>query len=367
MCLKAIFQKTRRSANTLRVDWHDCAWSPAIVVQPPAAGDRNVTIKPLPTAPPFRHTGGRSNHPKTMKTNKKCGRWHGPGDKKPPGTDAARSGLPPVVIRRLTAFTLIELLVVIAIIAILAGMLLPVLSSAKTAAKKKQARLDEQGIVTAIQAYDQDYGRFPISKAEQNFAQQNDFTTGYIQNPQNGITWTPSSATYLSGTGFSFDNNSNVVAILMDSLASANGTPTVNTNHQYNPKSVIYLTAKMSGWDPSQGGTPLPGVDNTGVYRDPWGNPYIITMNTSYNEQGVADLFYCQQTVSQNPPLPNAYVQSGFNGLFNPNSNAATQQQKDDYQYHGKVMVWSAGPNRVVDSGDPVTDSENKDNVLSWQ
>jgi len=324
------------------VDWHDCAWSPAIVVQP-ADVRRFVAIKPLPALPPFRHTGGRSNHLKTMKTNSS---------------------------RRLRAgFTLIELLVVIAIIAILAGMLLPVLATAKTAAKKKQARLDEQGIVTAINAYDQDYGRFPISKAEQQYAQttvSGDFTTGLVQNPQPNnpsLTWNAG-----AGNNYSFDNNSNVVAILMDSLASANGTPTVNTNHQYNPKSVGYLNVKLSGWDPSQGGVPLPGVDNLGVYRDPWGNPYVITMNTSYNDQGVSDLFYCQQNVSQvRPPAPPAYAQTGYNGLFNPNPTAGTQAQLDHFLYHGKVMVWSAGPNGKIDSGDPVTDQENKDNVLSWQ
>ena len=266
--------------------------------------------------------------------------------------------------RRLRAgFTLIELLVVIAIIAILAGMLLPVLSSAKTAAKKKQARIDEQGIVTAIQAYDQDYGRFPITtpasgpNSEQKEANGNDFTTGYVQNPQTGITWPASTAAY-GNAGYSFDNNSNVVAILMDLTAYPNGTPTVNTNHQYNPKSVSYLTAKPSGWDASQGGTPLPGVDNTGIYRDPWGNPYVITMNTSYNDQGVSDLFYCQQKVSQQNG------QAGYNGLFNPvNPTGAS----DNFLYHGKVMVWSAGPNRQVDSTDPANDHENKDNVLSWQ
>ena len=35
------------------------------------------------------------------------------------------------------------------------------------------------------------------------------------------------------------------------------------------------------------------------VYRDPWGNPYIITMDLNYDEQ-CQDAFYCQQAVSQN-------------------------------------------------------------------
>ena len=45
MCLEAT-SENRRRANALRVDWHDCAWSPPITVQPPArrAGRRDKTI-----------------------------------------------------------------------------------------------------------------------------------------------------------------------------------------------------------------------------------------------------------------------------------------------------------------------------------
>jgi hypothetical protein len=61
--------------------------------------------------------------------------------------------------------------------------------------------------------------------------------------------------------------------------------------------------------------------------------------------------------------------QTGYNGLFNPDPNGNT----DNFRYHGKVMVWSAGPDRKIDSAvlssglGSAKSGVNKDNILSWQ
>ena len=293
---------------SLPVEWRDCSWCPFVLPQPVR-----------------RKNSARPMNKITFRT-------------------------PRSALRISRAFTLVEMLVVIAIIGILAAMLLPALAAAKTAAKKAQAKMEMGSIVTAIEGYDQDYSRYPITKEEQAAAGANDFTTGFVPNPQANVIWT--------SPHYSDDNNSNVVAILMDMTAYPNGNSTANANHVYNPKQVKYLNAKLSG-DPGTGSQPLGGVDNNGIYRDPWGNPYVITMNASYNEQGTSDIFYCQREVSQQ----NAGSGTGYNGLFNPNANPDT----DNFLYHGKVMVWSAGANGKIDATDPATDHENKDNVLSWQ
>jgi prepilin-type N-terminal cleavage/methylation domain-containing protein len=326
MCQKAATQSAPR-VSLLAVDWHDCAWIPAITVQtsPNCCG----LTKPLPALPPFSHTGRRrSTLFKTMKLFSLSAR------------------------RPRAGFTLVELLVVIAIIGILAAMLLAVLPSVVNRGKKVKARLEEQQLVTAIEAYDSAYGRFPVSAAVQTVAgtgPTGDFTYGGSV-ISNYLSQFPNPATYAIYT----TNNSEVIAILMNLTNYPNGSgATANANYQKNPQKTIFLTAKMSGWDPSQGGTPQPGVGNDLVYRDPWGNPYVISMDLNYDDQ-CKDAFYSLSAVS-GPANP------GYNGLVNPDNTL------NNFQYHGKVMVWSAGQDGKIDPTDPATDWENKNNVLSWQ
>src|SRR6188768_3418921 len=59
------------------------------------------------------------------------------------------------------AFTLVELLTVIAIIAILMGLLFPVISIVKEQARKAEARTTCLGVVTAVKAYHTEYGKYP--------------------------------------------------------------------------------------------------------------------------------------------------------------------------------------------------------------
>src|SRR5712691_3670765 len=61
------------------------------------------------------------------------------------------------------AFTLIELLVVIAIIIILAGLLFPAFSGVQEQARRTQAKNDLTQIVTAVNAFYTEYGKYPLA------------------------------------------------------------------------------------------------------------------------------------------------------------------------------------------------------------
>jgi prepilin-type N-terminal cleavage/methylation domain-containing protein len=268
-------------------------------------------------------------------------------------------------------FTLIELLVVISIIGILAALLLPALATAKVKAMIKKSQLEVNQIANAIHTYESDYSKFPVTTNVNAAAGMpnggDDFTYGTANvtcvgpsGTVNGEFATPNATIAIGTPGFTGfqTNNSEIMAVLMDVEHWPNDPAnvyTVNKGHVKNPQRTPYLNAKMSG------DTKSPGVGTDGVYRDPWGNPYIITIDINSDEKA-RDGFYRDPAVSADTADSND-PQRGYNGLIPKKlSNNAIV-----YEANSPVMVWSAGPDKMVNPGAKANAGANRDNVISWK
>ncbi len=193
----------------------------------------------------------------------------------------------------LDAFTLIELLVVIVIIAILMGLAFPAFQAVQNQAKKTQAKNDLVQIVSAVNAYYTEYGKYPLTPTS------------------------PADTTYGTTTA-----NVTLFNVLRNVSAATD-----------NPRGIVFINPPDAK-DPNNPRSGIAGATSSsaGQYFDPWGKPYMITIDTDYDNQ------------VDNP--------------YSADTGAGPAKIRQG------VISWSLGQDGVLGKNGSFTGS---DDVISWQ
>lgn len=222
-----------------------------------------------------------------------------------------------------------KLLPVIVFIFLLAGLLLPSTNHPRIKARIKMAEMDMKNLEAAISSYDTAYGHLPIPDSDTN----SDVTFGINSTDISGFQKIPATRFIAS--------NSDLMIVLLDIDRG------VNAGHKMNPQKTIFIDPKRVE------GTERPGVSIIDYqYRDPWGNPYIISLDAN-GDNRVCDVCYANTNVSSS-----TQSEFGLNGLIKTN---------DVYELNGSVMIWSRGPDGKTSTDDKANAGVNKENVLGWQ
>ncbi|MFH0908541.1 MAG: type II secretion system protein [bacterium] len=209
------------------------------------------------------------------------------------------------------AFTLVELLVTIGIIAVLAAILMPAIRGAMVQAEKARAQAEMSGIVAAIKSYHTEYSIYPTPDTNG----RKDCTFG--------------------GKGNNAPENkriSEILDILRDRDTAA------NPNHVNNKRRIVFLEIppnSMAGTDKENN----PYNESEGYYLDPWGNPYVITMDTDFDSE--VGIFWLEQpAVSDFLSLPNIRNTTANGGAVPSLKVGVLSYGPDAYNANSMLFSW---------------------------
>jgi type II secretory pathway pseudopilin PulG len=198
--------------------------------------------------------------------------------------------------RNAAAFTLIELLVVIAIIIILAGLLFAGLRGAQEQARRTQAKNDITQIVTAVNAYYTEYGKYPLVAAD--------------------------NVIYGAGGILNADLFYTLRAIALGA----------NAGNVANPRKIVFISPP----DAKDQTNSRSGIKTSdGQWYDPWGTPYVIEIDGGYDNT-VANPY----TANAGASLLQIGVIAWSLGADQNGATAAASGDKKTGVYDDDVISW---------------------------
>ena len=211
---------------------------------------------------------------------------------------------------------------VITIIAVLAGLLLPVVSKVTENARKVEAKSAETQIISAVKSFQTYYGVYPAPAGMVNNATPTDLAFAPPNTSNAPLFYILRATESANGVGTPANTRS---------VVYFEGNDAKNTS---SPRSgFVQSTATTAKGNPKAGS---PGL-SPGDFVDPWGNRYGILTDTNYNN------------VVTNP----------YTGTYTNDDPTISDSTKD---LRFGVVVWLPGNDGVFS-----TTASPIDDVISWQ
>ena len=153
------------------------------------------------------------------------------------------------------SYTLVEILMVVGIIAILVGLAIPVLNSARSSARLNKASAECNAIALAIKNFEAEYGQMPNPAAASDGASAPTATFNNLYAPTDNELKQESDV----GTTTAYYK----LFTMLTMYDPSNHTQKITSGYKNNVKKMVFLD-------------PPPSYAEGKTYLDPWGKPYTI-------------------------------------------------------------------------------------------